>query len=230
MIKYINGTVFNTDAMAIVNTVNCQGFMGGGIALEYKLRYPLMFQDYKSKCEKHLIKTGKVDYYKDNEVIIINFPTKNLYQYPSQIKWIEEGLKDFVKTYKLHNIESVAFPKLGTANGKLNWNNVKNIMEKYLNNLDIPIYICLDEEKIAQGKEKEMLDYFNKINLSELSQHIKLTQKQKDNLAKKRPYSRFWHISKTPAINNTTYNNLFQYFYKKKSTQTKLFNIPTIYN
>lgn len=228
MIKYTNGTVFNTDAMAIVNTVNCQGFMGAGIALEYKLRYPSMYQDYKSKCEQHIIKTGKVDYYKDSEIIIINFPTKNLYQYPSQIKWIEEGLKDFVNTYKSNNIKSVAFPKLGTANGQLDWDIVKKIMEKHLNKLDIPVYICLDEEKDAQGKEKEMLDYFNKISLSELSQQIKLSQKQKENLAEKRPYSRFWHISQTPTIGTTTYSNLFQYFYNKHSTQTKLFEILSI--
>ena len=52
MIIYYKGTVFNSGAEALVNTVNCVGVMGGGIALEYKLRYPEMFEDYSEKCKR----------------------------------------------------------------------------------------------------------------------------------------------------------------------------------
>ena len=78
MIKYFEGTVFNTPAKAIVNTVNCDGFMGAGLALEFALRYPDMLRDYEAKCKSKQIKTGLVDYFQEKDITIINFPTKNI--------------------------------------------------------------------------------------------------------------------------------------------------------
>ena len=200
MIHYIDGTVFNTDAMAIVNTINCTGVMNAGIALEYSLRYPEMFNDYEEKCKNKLLKVGNVDYYHDKDVIIVNFPTKWHFKYPSQLPWIESGLQDFVKTFKQHNITSVAFPKLGTLNGKLSWRDVQALMEKYLGDLPIDVYICLDNNKFAEGTEKQMLEYFNNTNTSQLTQYFRLSAKQIEILDKYKPYKRFWHILDTEGI------------------------------
>lgn len=223
MIKYFDGTVFNVDTDAIVNTVNCDGFMGAGLALEFALRYPKMYEQYKKDCATKSTRTGLVNYYNEENIVIINFPTKNSFKFPSHIKWIELGLINFVQTYKSKGITSVAFPKLGTANGGLSWNDVKELMEKYLSNLDIDIYICLDIEKEAQGIEKVMLNNFNKMSTSELASIIRLSQKQIDELNLRKPYSRFWQIQKTPTIGITTYKKMFEYFYSNLNSQMKLF-------
>lgn len=215
MIKYYEGTVFNTDTKAIVNTVNCTGVMGAGIALEFMLRYPEMFNDYENKCKDKQIVTGRVDYYKNKDgTIIINFPTKWHFKYPSKLIWIEQGLKDFVNTYIQHGITSVAFPKLGTSNGGLNWNDVKTIMERYLSCLEIDIYICLDNMNEAEGIEKLMVDNFNSSSLEQLSTIVKLNAKQKESIKNRMPYNRFWKIAGTETIGTKTYSTLFNYFYK----------------
>lgn len=223
MINYYEGTVFNTDANAIVNTINCDGFMGAGLALEFALRYPNMLKDYENKCKNKQIKIGLIDYFKDQNITIVNFPTKNSFKYPSNIAWIKQGLQNFRDTYKSNNITSVAFPKLGCSNGGLDWDIVKNEMEKYLSDLDIDIYICTDTLKEAQGKELEMLQEINTISIEDLSQKVKINQKQKMALINNRPYKRFWMIAKTPDIGKTSYKNLFTYFYNNNSTQIKLF-------
>lgn len=223
MIKYFEGTVFNTGAMAIINTVNCDGFMGAGLALEFALRYPDMFKDYKIKCQNKQIKTGEIDYYKENNIMIINFPTKKLFQFPSNITWIIQGLQKFRETYKENNITSVAFPKLGCSNGGLDWKDVNIEMEKYLSDLDIDIYICLDTLKHAEGIEKHMINALNQTNILDLSKQIKLTQKQITILEQNKPYNRFWKISKLPLIGKKTYEKLFKYFYNNNYTQIKLF-------
>ena len=130
MIKYFNGTIFNVEVDAIVNTVNTVGVMGAGLALEFSLRYPEMYIAYKQKCDNKLLQVGELMYYQEKESLIINFPTKWHFKYPSKIEWIEKGLKEFVKTYKKYNINTVAFPKLGTLNGGLSWGDVKRLMEK----------------------------------------------------------------------------------------------------
>ena len=178
------------------------------------LRYPAMFEDYAEKCKNKRIVTGRVDYYKNEDgSIIVNFPTKWHFKYPSKLIWIEKGLQDFIRTYQKNGIASVAFPKLGTSNGGLNWNDVKSLMEKYLSNLDIDVYICLDNKKEAEGVEKSMLDKFNSTSIEQLSSIVKLNAKQKDNLQKRMPYNRFWKISETESIGTKTYSMLFKYFY-----------------
>jgi len=137
MITYLEGTVFNAPVKTYVNTVNCAGIMGAGIALEFKLRYPEMFQDYVAKCKSKKMKVGTPRIYEYSEnVWIMNFPTKGHWRYPSKIAWIEQGLKYFAENYKKRNIGSIAFPKLGTNNGGLEWKEVKVLMEKYLSDLE----------------------------------------------------------------------------------------------
>lgn len=213
MLHYYNGTIFNTPAKALVNTINTTGAMGTGIALEFSLRYPEMFDDYIEKCKNDQISIGKIDYFTATDKTIVNFPTKQYFKYPSRLEWIEAGLKDFVLTYKEHNITSVAFPKLGTLNGKLDWRIVKNLMEKYLSNIDADVYICLDENNIAEGKEKEMLDLFNNCNIDELVSELNLNAKQKEYLSNNRPFNRFWQIGKDKPIKGLAYKKIFQYFY-----------------
>ena len=55
MIKYVSGDLFKSETQTIVNTVNCVGAMGAGIALEFKNRYPNMFYSYKKICDSKLL-------------------------------------------------------------------------------------------------------------------------------------------------------------------------------
>ena len=158
MIEKVKGTIFNTGADLIVNTVNCDGIMGKGIALEFKLRYPGLFEEYKELCENGEIQVGKVYLHEVQGQKILSFPTKNHWRNPSKIEYIEEGLKDFARRYREFEIESVAFPGLGTSNGGLRWDVVLPLMEKYLSDLPIKVFICEDKSR-AEGVEREMLTY-----------------------------------------------------------------------
>jgi len=142
-IKYIHGNIFNSKCQTVVNTVNCVGVMGKGIAQVYKLRYPLMFDEYKEHCKNKLIKPGVLWLFnkQKNAPWILNFPTKFHWKFPSRIEWIESGLKKFVESYEKKGINSIAFPLLGTHNGGLNAQEVKNLMTDYLGKCSIEIEI-----------------------------------------------------------------------------------------
>lgn len=222
MLNYSEGSLFNENTTALVNAVNTVGVMGTGIALEFMLRYPDMFADYNLKCQAGQIKTGQVDYYRDaSGLVIVNFPTKWHFKYPSKLEWIEQGLKDFINTYQKFGITSVAFPKLGAGNGGLEWPIVQKIMEKYLSPLDADIVICLDSQNQASGIEKDMLSKFHSSDLDELSRKIKLSAIQKGNFKKHMPYNRFWQIRETESIGLKTYSALFRYFYQEESSDDK---------
>jgi len=143
-VKQINGNIFNSKCQTIVNTVNCVGVMGKGIALVHKLRYPNMYEEYREHCKNKLIKTGTLWLYnkQQNAPWILSFPTKFHWKYPSKIEWVEQGLQKFVETYEKKGITSIAFPLLGTHNGGLDTKEVRNLMNKYLEkcHIDIEIY------------------------------------------------------------------------------------------
>lgn len=130
-------SIFESKADALVNPVNCVGIMGAGLAKEFKKRYPKMFEQYHIKCEREELKIGKLDVFKTLDKVIINFPTKEHWKNRSKLEWIEAGLQDFVKRYKSWNINSIAFPQLGTGNGQLKWEDVKLLMERFLEPLEI---------------------------------------------------------------------------------------------
>lgn len=142
-IVYKKGNIFNTKAQTIVNTVNCVGVMGKGVALVFKLRYPQMFDIYKNHCKANRISPGKLWLYKgeQNAPWVLNFPTKYHWKYPSKMEYLELGLQKFLESYKNQGIQSIAFPLLGTHNGGLDKDKVHVLMTMYLSHCQIPVEI-----------------------------------------------------------------------------------------
>ena len=189
--------------------------MGAGIALEFKLRFPEMYKDYKKKCNKKLIRIGRPYIYSHNDNLwILNFPTKKHWKNKSNLDWIESGLKYFRSNYDNVEMKSVAFPKLGTNNGRLKWDNVKDLMEQYLSDLNIDIYICLNEKDEAEGVEKEMIGLINKANYKNLIKKVGLNTKQAKTIINKQPIERFWYIKKYNSIGKKSYEKVFKYYYQ----------------
>nr|VFJ53912.1 MAG: O-acetyl-ADP-ribose deacetylase (regulator of RNase III), contains Macro domain [Candidatus Kentron sp. FW] len=142
MIKVLIGDLFETKAKSIVNTVNCVGVMGKGIAQVFKKRFPEMFNDYAQRCHLKQVQPGVPYLYTDMlGVSIINFPTKDHWRSPSRLDDMIRGLEIFIETYEEWGIESVAFPPLGCGNGGLEWSVVGPVMYQRLSALNIPIEI-----------------------------------------------------------------------------------------
>lgn len=136
------GNLFESNAKTLVNTVNCVGVMGKGIALEFKKRYPLMFDEYQHLCAIGDVKPGQPYLYTDMEGnSVLQFPTKDHWRSPSQLQYIIDGLDWFRAHYQENGITSIAFPPLGCGNGGLPWDVVGPIMYRKLK--DIPIDITI---------------------------------------------------------------------------------------
>jgi O-acetyl-ADP-ribose deacetylase (regulator of RNase III) len=127
--QFVIGNLFESSAQALVNTVNCEGYMGKGIAYQFKLLYPENYRAYASACKTGQLKIGKVFCYQEKGKTIINFPTKDKWREKSEIDYIERGLVSLAELIDSLNIKSVAIPPLGSGNGGLNWLDVKSIIE-----------------------------------------------------------------------------------------------------
>jgi len=169
MIKIISGNIFTSTCQTLVNTVNTQGVMGAGIALEMKLRYPEMFLKYASLCERHLIEIGKLWIYEVSyDRQILNFPTKTNWKQPSRVDYLERGLRKFVTTYEERGIESIAFPLLGADKGGLDQDYVIKLMQKEMDSVTIPIEIYKYDPSAKDDIADKFIEQFRSRNETEL--------------------------------------------------------------
>lgn len=136
MIKLKKGDIFQEDVEALVNSVNCVGVMGRGIALQFKNLFPENFKAYKKACDRKEVKPGRMFVYESvkmmNPRYIINFPTKRHWRGKSRIEDIDAGLKDLVRVIEELDIGSIAIPPLGTNLGGLSWSAVRPRIEAAL--------------------------------------------------------------------------------------------------
>jgi O-acetyl-ADP-ribose deacetylase (regulator of RNase III) len=195
-IQYQKGDIFESNAQVIVNTVNCQGVMGKGLALAFKQKYPAMFNVYQQECRTGKLRIGKPTLYQKSTPWILNFPTKDSWRANSKMEYIEKGLEFLVAYYKNAGIKSIAFPKLGALNGKLSWDEVGPMMARYLSQLDIDVYIYIAEgdreyqyDPLQDSNAKKRIwEKFNKLALSVdcLCQEVGLSRREAIKVARSR--------------------------------------------
>jgi len=146
MIEDTSGNLLQQKAEALVNTVNCVGVMGKGIALQFKKAFPENFKRYEHACKIGEVRVGEMWVTSTgnlfNPRFIINFPTKQHWKEPSKIRYIQDGLKDLVRVVKEHHISSIAVPPLGCGNGGLNWSVVHPLIIRAFDELpDVQVYL-----------------------------------------------------------------------------------------
>lgn len=157
MLQYKAGNIFDEDVEAIVNTVNCVGVMGRGLALQFKKTFPDNFKVYAAACKRNEVKPGNMFVYTHDTLLnpkhIINFPTKRHWRGKSRMEDIEIGLKDLCKVIKNNNIKTIAIPPLGSGLGGLNWGQVKEAIHRNLSAMD-DVDIIVFEPKGSPSAQK----------------------------------------------------------------------------
>ena len=228
-IQIIRGNIFTTNCQVIVNTINCVGVMGAGIALECRLRYPEMHAKYIDFCEEKKISVGMLWLYKSENKWILNFPTKNHWRYPSKKEYLHLGLKKFSDTYKLKEIKSIAFPMLGADRGGIDPTESQEIMTSYLNHLEIDIEIYQYDKTAKDDLYDQTKNWLLSNNIESISKQTGISM----NLLKK--VIDAVHNPKVVQINQLAHEKgigiktleklFFSIQQHKNQTQSELFNI-----
>jgi len=160
MITFVKGNLLESNAIALVNTVNTIGIMGKGIALQFRETFTLNNKEYLKACKENSLAPGKLLCVWDSSLqtgkkLIINFPTKIHWRQKSKYEYIESGLVSLVKIIQEKNIESIAIPPLGCGNGGLEWEIVKDMIIKKLSHLSIDILIYEPNSEIKALLQKQ---------------------------------------------------------------------------
>ena len=157
MIEYKTGDLFKEDVEALVNSVNCVGIMGRGIALQFKKAFPENFKAYAEACKRTEVQPGRMFVFETGELAnphyIINFPTKRHWRGKSRMEDIESGIEALASEVKERNIRSIALPPLGSDLGGLNWADVRSRIAKALQGLeDVAVIVFEAGSAPADGR------------------------------------------------------------------------------
>lgn len=146
MIHYVRGDILKAETDALVNSVNCVGVMGRGIALQFKEAFPDNFKAYAAACRRGEVQPGRLFVFETGRLTppryIINFPTKRHWRGKSRIEDIEAGLAALVEEIRSRHIRSIAIPPLGSGLGGLEWTEVRRRIERSLEDLpDVEVIV-----------------------------------------------------------------------------------------
>lgn len=169
--RVIEGNIFTTECQTLVNTVNCVGVMGAGIALECRLRYPEMYRRYVEICEKGQLDIGKLWLFRMPERWVLNFPTKKHWRYPSKEIYLRQGLEKLTASYAQKGIRSIAMPLLGADRGGIDPEVSLALIREYLDtsrhDLDIDVY------RYDPAAKDDLFEVFKARLLSEPAEQIR---------------------------------------------------------
>ena len=169
-VDVVVGDLFESPAQTLVNTVNTVGVMGKGVALEFKKRFPDMFEDYKGRCDRGEVWLGKPYLFRrPSPPHVLNFPTKGHWRAVSRLRDIVRGLEYLDAHYEQWGITSLAVPPLGCGQGGLDWSIVGPTLYQQLTRLAIPVQLFA-----PYGTPHEMLQprYLQRSLASESSSDI----------------------------------------------------------
>jgi O-acetyl-ADP-ribose deacetylase (regulator of RNase III) len=169
MIQYVKGNLLEAPVMALVNTVNTDGVMGKGIALQFKEAYPANYRFYQQACKNGLLTPGGLLAFQDLDLhgprTIVNFATKKEWYRKSRYEWIETGLQKLAIFIQQERIASIALPPLGCGNGGLNWDKIRGMIEEHLGSTEhVKIVVYEPNEAIKELLQQQ--DGRKEINLT----------------------------------------------------------------
>lgn len=212
-ITEIKGNIFTTTAQTIVNTVNCVGVMGAGIALEFRLREPEMYRRYVELCKVGKLAPGILWLYKSAQPQVLNFPTKRDWKHSSRPEYLEKGLEKFADTYQEKGITSIAFPMLGADKGGLHVDVSRKIMRRFLDpleNLDVEIYEY--DSEAADDLYDNVREFVDSHDVADLAKMTEISRVRLETIIKAMKSENVCQISQLgalPGIGPGTLEKLF---------------------
>jgi O-acetyl-ADP-ribose deacetylase (regulator of RNase III)/HPt (histidine-containing phosphotransfer) domain-containing protein len=158
MITAAEGNLLQAPVDALINTVNTEGVMGKGIALQFKEAFDLNYRLYRQACKEQRVQVGEMFVTETHELVgprfIINFPTKRHWKEKSRIEYITDGLEDLKRVIAEHGITSVAMPPLGCGNGGLDWQQVRPLIVQAMAEVAVPIQLYEPSATISKRERK----------------------------------------------------------------------------
>lgn len=213
-ISVLNDNIFTSKSQTLVNTVNCEGIMGAGIALECRLRYPDMFSRYQQFCADKQLAPGKLWLYKAADRWVLNFPTKLQWKLPSKIEYLQLGLANLVQTFEQRGITSIALPLLGADRGGLAKEQVLMLMQQALAPMaaKIPVEIYLYRADAKDDVFSQFASQLQRLDAAQLKSHTGISITRLETLQQAVASGRYAQINQLADLQGIGLKTLEQVF------------------
>ena len=210
----LTGNIFSSSAKAIVITVNCEGVMGAGIALDAKNRWPEIYDLYSKKCELNGFHVGEIMWADSMSKKVALFPSKKLWRAPSKLSYLSDGLDTLRTDIDQMSITSIALPHLGCSNGGLTWSEVKPLIVEKLSRIDgLLVELWKFEQNFVDQDFKKFREVFlslNSIDASSWVRFSKNTEKFLRQVLSKSDLKNFVQLAEVKGIGKKTLQKIYK--------------------
>lgn len=210
----LTGNIFSSSAKAIVITVNCEGVMGAGIALDAKNRWPEIYDSYSTQCELNGFHVGEIMWADSVSKKVALFPSKKLWRAPSKLSYLSDGLDTLRTDIDQKLITSIALPHLGCSNGGLVWSEVKPLIVEKLSRIDgLLVELWKFERNFVDQDFKKFRKVFLLLNQTEASSWVKLsikTEKFMRQVLSNSELTNFVQLSEVKGIGKKTLKKIYK--------------------
>ena len=173
----LTGNIFSSGAEVVVITVNCEGVMGAGIALDAKNRWPEIYDVYSKRCELNGFDVGEIMWADSVSKKVALFPSKKLWRAPSKLSYISEGLDALRTDIDQMSITSIALPHLGCSNGGLTWSEVKPLIVEKLSTIDgLLVELWKFEQNFVDQDFQKFREVFLSLNPKDASSWVSFSK------------------------------------------------------
>jgi O-acetyl-ADP-ribose deacetylase (regulator of RNase III) len=210
----LTGNIFSSSAKAIVITVNCEGVMGAGIALDAKNRWPEIYDVYSKRCERNGFHVGEIMWAESESKKVALFPSKKLWRAPSKLSYISDGLDTLRTDIDQMSITSIALPHLGCSNGGLTWSEVKPLIVEKLSTIDgLLVELWKFEQNFVDQDFQEFRQVFLSLNPKDASSWVsfsKSTEKFIRQVLSERKLTNFVQLAEVRGVGKKTLEKIYK--------------------
>jgi len=174
----LTGNIFSSGAEVVVITVNCEGVMGAGIALDAKNRWPEIYDLYSKRCELNNFHIGDIMWTNSDSRKVALFPSKKLWRAPSKLSYLSDGLDTLRTDIDQLSITSIALPHLGCSNGGLTWSEVKPLIVEKLSRIDeLKVELWKFDQNFVDQDFQKFREIFLSLNPKNASNWVNFSKK-----------------------------------------------------
>jgi O-acetyl-ADP-ribose deacetylase (regulator of RNase III) len=105
--------------------------MGAGIAVDFRERFPLMFEEYKRRCASGTFSLGSVFLWEEpGHPAIFNLGTQRSWKSGAEMPAIETAVVRMVQLAQQKGHTRIGLPRIGAGLGRLPWEPIRDLLAR----------------------------------------------------------------------------------------------------
>lgn len=141
---------------ALGHGCNCAGAMGRGIAVQFRQRYPAMYEAYRRRCLAGTFLLGDVFVWDAESPVIFNLGTQTHWIDRASLTAIFHATRQMLACCEARRLPAVGIPRIGAGLGGLSWPTVAGVLSAVAASSPVRLQVFSLEKDAGEDGDKTL--------------------------------------------------------------------------